>query len=56
MQLEASGGKKGVCPCTCLCIYSIFTWIVTRPCDWDIKCDIITDISKKMETRQFGTR
>jgi hypothetical protein len=23
---------KGVRPCTCLCIASIFTWIVTRPC------------------------
>jgi hypothetical protein len=30
---EASGGKKGVRPCTCLCIDSIFTWIVIRPCD-----------------------
>jgi hypothetical protein len=26
-RLEASGGKKGVRPCTCLCIDSIFTWI-----------------------------
>jgi hypothetical protein len=25
------GVKKGVRPCTCLCIDSIFTWILTRP-------------------------
>jgi hypothetical protein len=31
-RLEVSGGKKGVLPCTCLNIDSIFTWIVTRPC------------------------
>jgi hypothetical protein len=30
---EASRSKKDVRPCTCLCIDSIFTWIVTRPCD-----------------------
>jgi hypothetical protein len=31
-RLEASRGKKGVRPCTCLYIDSIFTWILTRPC------------------------
>ena len=34
-RLEASGGKKDVRPCICLYIDSIFTWIVTRPCDRD---------------------
>ena len=30
-DLKRVGIKKGVRPCTCLCIDSIFTWIVTRP-------------------------
>jgi len=31
-DLKRAGVKKGVRPCICLYIDSIFTWIVTRPC------------------------
>jgi hypothetical protein len=33
-NLKRAGVKKSVRPCLCLCIDSIFTWIVTRPCAW----------------------
>ena len=47
-DLEVSGGKKGVRPCTCLCIDSIFTWIVTRPCGLP---DKIRDQSSRHHTQ-----